>query len=104
MLGTDISFPVMLACPGTNRIWHHDGEKAAAIAAERAGTINIAAMGTGHPVEEVRAVSSGPLWQQIYMSRGREGVEEVDRAITSTEAGGNRLDGRHQPHCQFQRV
>ena len=41
VLGTDISFPVMLACPGTNRIWHPDGEKAAAIAAERAAYCNI---------------------------------------------------------------
>ena len=77
VLGTPISFPVMLACPGTNRIWHPDGEKAAAAAAERAGTINVVAMGTGHPIEEVRAASSGPMWQQIYMSRGRGAVEEV---------------------------
>jgi len=49
VLGTEISFPVLLACPGTNRLWHPDGEKAAAVAAGRAGTIDIVAMGTGHP-------------------------------------------------------
>jgi isopentenyl diphosphate isomerase/L-lactate dehydrogenase-like FMN-dependent dehydrogenase len=77
VLGSHLSFPVILACPGTNRIWHPDGEKAAAAAAGRAGTINIAAMGTGHPIEEVKAVASGPMWQQIYMSRGRAGAEDI---------------------------
>jgi isopentenyl diphosphate isomerase/L-lactate dehydrogenase-like FMN-dependent dehydrogenase len=77
VLGTEISFPVLLASPGTNRIWHPDGEKAAAAAAGRAGTIDIAAMGTGHPIEEVTAVASGPIWQQIYLSRGRGAAEEL---------------------------
>jgi isopentenyl diphosphate isomerase/L-lactate dehydrogenase-like FMN-dependent dehydrogenase len=79
VLGAKISFPVLLACPGTNRLWHPDGEKAAAAAAGRAGTIDIFAMGTGHPIEEVMAVASGPIWQQIYLSRGRDGAEELIR-------------------------
>ena len=77
VLGTEISFPVLLASPGTNRLWHPDGEKAAAAAAGRAGTIDIAAMGTGHPIEEVVAAASGPIWQQIYLTRGRAAVEEL---------------------------
>jgi isopentenyl diphosphate isomerase/L-lactate dehydrogenase-like FMN-dependent dehydrogenase len=34
-------------------------------------------MGTGHPIEEVKAAATGPIWQQIYMSRGRAGAEEL---------------------------
>ena len=81
VLGTEISMPLLLACPGGGRMFHPQGEKATAVAAERAGTINVVAMGPGHSIEEVAAASSCPLWKQLYMSRGRDGAEEViDRA------------------------
>ncbi len=81
VLGTEISMPVLLACPGGGRMFHPQGEKATAAAAGRAGTINVVAMGPGHSIEEVAAAASGPLWKQLYMSRGRDGAEEViDRA------------------------
>ncbi len=81
VLGTEISMPVLLACPGGVRMFHPQGEKATAAAASRAGTIDVVAMGPGHSIEDVAAAASGPLWKQLYMSRGREGAEEViDRA------------------------
>jgi isopentenyl diphosphate isomerase/L-lactate dehydrogenase-like FMN-dependent dehydrogenase len=81
VLGTEISMPLLLACPGSGRMFHPQGEKATAAAAGRAGTINVVAMGPGHSIEDVAAAASGPLWKQLYMSRGREGAEEVlDRA------------------------
>jgi isopentenyl diphosphate isomerase/L-lactate dehydrogenase-like FMN-dependent dehydrogenase len=81
VLGNEISFPVLLASPGGGRLIHPMGERAASAAAGRAGTINIAAMATGHPLEEAAAAATGPIWQQLYMSRGREGAEELmDRA------------------------
>jgi isopentenyl diphosphate isomerase/L-lactate dehydrogenase-like FMN-dependent dehydrogenase len=85
VLGTEIDFPVILACPGGSRLIHPDGEKAAAAAAARAGTIDAVAMATGHPLEEVAAAApDGVLWQQLYMSRGREGAEElIERAAAA---------------------
>ena len=77
VLGEEISMPVMLACPGGARILNPAGEPAAAAAAGRAGTISVVSMSTGHSPEEVAARASGPLWQQLYMSRGREGAEEL---------------------------
>src|SRR5580700_2864667 len=46
VLGTEISLPVLLSSPGGSRLHHPQGEKAVAAAAGRAGTIDIAAMGT----------------------------------------------------------
>ena len=81
VLGTEISMPVLLACPGGVRMFHPEGEKATTAAAGRAGTIDVVAMGPGHSIEDVAEAASGPLWKQLYMSRGREGAEEViDRA------------------------
>jgi isopentenyl diphosphate isomerase/L-lactate dehydrogenase-like FMN-dependent dehydrogenase len=78
VLDNELSLPVMLACPGMARLLRPtQGEKAVAAAAGRAGTIDIVSMSTGHPLEEVAAAATGPLWQQIYLSRGREGAEEV---------------------------
>jgi isopentenyl diphosphate isomerase/L-lactate dehydrogenase-like FMN-dependent dehydrogenase len=85
VLGTKIAFPVLLASPGGSRLIHPDGEKAAAAAATRAGTINTVAMATGHPLEEVATASGGGVqWQQLYMARGREGAEElIERAAAA---------------------
>jgi isopentenyl diphosphate isomerase/L-lactate dehydrogenase-like FMN-dependent dehydrogenase len=77
VLGTEISFPVVLSSPGASRVVHVGGEPAVAAAAHKAGTIDIAAMGHGHTIEEVRDASPGPLWQQVFWSLGREAVEEI---------------------------
>jgi len=77
VLGDEISMPVMLASPGGARILHPAGEPAAAAAAGRAGTINVVSMSTGHSPEAVAARAFRPLWQQMYMSRGRDGAEEL---------------------------
>ncbi|HWD25458.1 MAG TPA: alpha-hydroxy acid oxidase, partial [Acidimicrobiales bacterium] len=81
VLGTEISMPLLLACPGSGRLFHPEGDRAASAAAARAGTINVVAMGPGHSIEDIAAAASGPLWKQLYMSRGRDGTEEtIDRA------------------------
>jgi isopentenyl diphosphate isomerase/L-lactate dehydrogenase-like FMN-dependent dehydrogenase len=81
VLGTEISMPLLLACPGSGRLFHPEGDRAASAAAARAGTINVVAMGPGHSIEDIAAAASGPLWKQLYMSRGRDGAEEtIDRA------------------------
>jgi isopentenyl diphosphate isomerase/L-lactate dehydrogenase-like FMN-dependent dehydrogenase len=77
VLGTPISLPVMLSSPGAARVFNPAGEPAVAAAAGKAGTVNIAAMGTGHTIEEVRESSTGPLWQQVYWSLGQDAVEEA---------------------------
>jgi len=74
-LGLDLSLPAMLAPIGYSRLMHPDGEVAAARAAGRAGTAYILSTISGHPLEAVKAASSGPVCYQLYLVGGRGAAE-----------------------------
>ena len=77
VLGTEIAFPVLAAPTGGIRVVHPRGELAVARAAGLAGTICVVSQIAGYSIEEIAAVAEGPLWQQLYLSRGRATAEEV---------------------------
>ncbi len=66
VLGERISFPVMVAPAGGQSQMHPDGELATAQAAGDAGTLYALPTSSGHSIEEVAEVASGPLWFQLY--------------------------------------
>jgi len=81
VLGTEISFPAMLAPVGYSRLMHPGGEVAAATAAGKAGTGYILSTISGHKLENVKAGTSGPAWYQLYLVGGREAAEAaIERA------------------------
>jgi isopentenyl diphosphate isomerase/L-lactate dehydrogenase-like FMN-dependent dehydrogenase len=81
VLGTEISFPAILAPIGYSRMMHPDGECAAARAAGAAGTAYILSTISGHKLEDVKAATSGPVWYQLYLVGGRPAAEAtLDRA------------------------
>jgi L-lactate dehydrogenase (cytochrome) len=81
VLGFDISFPALLAPVGYSRLMHPDGEAGAARAAGAAGTGYILSTISGHPLEDVKAASAGPVWYQLYLLGGREASEgAIERA------------------------
>jgi isopentenyl diphosphate isomerase/L-lactate dehydrogenase-like FMN-dependent dehydrogenase len=81
VLGSDISFPALLAPVGYSRLMHPLGEIAAARAAGNAGTAYILSTISGHKLEDVKASSSGPVWYQLYLVGGREAAEPaIERA------------------------
>jgi isopentenyl diphosphate isomerase/L-lactate dehydrogenase-like FMN-dependent dehydrogenase len=81
VLGTEISFPAMLAPVGYSRLMHPGGEVAAATAAGKAGTGYILSTISGHKLENVKAGTSGPAWYQLYLVGGREAAESaIERA------------------------
>src|SRR6266849_3972866 len=75
VLGTEISFPAMLAPVGYSRLMHPGGEIAAARAAGEAGTGYILSTISGHKLEDVKAATKGPAWHQLYLVGGREAAE-----------------------------
>jgi isopentenyl diphosphate isomerase/L-lactate dehydrogenase-like FMN-dependent dehydrogenase len=77
VLGSEISFPVLLAPVGCTRVMHHEGEIGSARAAGGAGTTYILPTASGHLLEDVMAAASGPLWYQLYLIGGREAAEAV---------------------------
>src|SRR5882724_6796484 len=81
VLGTEISFPAILAPVGYSRVMHPGGEVAAAAAAGVAGTGYILSTISGHKLEDVRAATKGPAWFQLYLVGGREASEAtIERA------------------------
>lgn len=81
VLGFDLSLPVLLAPVGYSRLMHAEGEVAAARAAGVAGTAYILSTISGHPLEDVKAASSGPVCYQLYLLGGREAAEaSIQRA------------------------
>src|SRR6202790_244731 len=75
VLGSELSFPALLAPVGYSRMMHPLGEVAAARGAGAAGTAYILSTISGHKLEDVRAATSGPVWYQLYLIGGREASE-----------------------------
>lgn len=81
VLGSELSFPLLLAPIGYTRLLHAKGELAVACAAGAAGVGYVVATFAGHMLEDVKAASSGPLWYQLYLIGGREAAEAgIERA------------------------
>src|SRR6202790_3455451 len=75
ILGSELSFPALLAPVGYSRMMHPEGEVAAARGAGAAGTAYILSTISGHKLEDVKAATSGPVWYQLYLIGGREASE-----------------------------
>lgn len=85
VLGTPISMPILIAPTGLTRLDHPDGDLALARAAGSAGTICTVSHFSGHSIEQVAAAGTGPKWQQLYWSFGRDGAADV--MTRAAEAG-----------------
>ncbi len=84
ILGKSLAYPLVLAPTGFTRIADPQGELAVARAADRAGLPYVLSTLSTRSIEEVRAVSEGRLWFQVYAWRDRGLVREmVERAAAS---------------------
>jgi L-lactate dehydrogenase (cytochrome) len=77
ILGRPLAYPLVLAPTGFTRIADPDGELAVARAAQRAGLPYTLSTLSTRSIEEVRAVSDGRLWFQVYSWRDRGLVKEM---------------------------
>jgi L-lactate dehydrogenase (cytochrome) len=84
ILGVPLAYPLVLAPCGFVRIADPEGELAVARAAARAGVPYTLSTLSTRSIEEVRAVSNGRLWFQVYAWRDRGLVKEmVTRAASA---------------------
>ncbi|MBU2531337.1 MAG: alpha-hydroxy-acid oxidizing protein, partial [Alphaproteobacteria bacterium] len=80
VLGQKVEWPVIMAPTGINRLFHHDGERAVARAAAKAGTLYSLSTMSNVSIEEIGGLTSGPKCFQIYIHRDRGLTREfVDR-------------------------
>jgi len=71
VLGEKIDFPLFPAATAMHRLYHHEGERASARAAEKMGTIfGTSTMGTVS-IEEVAKINKGPKLFQLYIHKDR---------------------------------
>ena len=71
VLGEKIDFPLFPAATAMHRLYHHEGERASAIAVEKMGTIfGTSTMGTVS-IEEIGETSKGPKLFQLYIHKDR---------------------------------
>jgi L-lactate dehydrogenase (cytochrome) len=84
VLGQPVAYPLVLAPTGFTRIADPEGELAVARAAARAGLPYTLSTLSTRSIEEVRQVSDGRLWFQVYAWRDRGLVREmIERAAAA---------------------
>ena len=71
VLGQKLEWPVFLSPTGMSRLFHHDGERAAARAAARSGTMYSLSSLSTVSIEEIGALTTGPKCFQIYIHKDR---------------------------------
>jgi isopentenyl diphosphate isomerase/L-lactate dehydrogenase-like FMN-dependent dehydrogenase len=77
--------PFFLCPVGGQKMFHPEGELAAAKAARAKKTVQILSTATSTPVEDVAEALGAPLWYQLYMPVRWEGTEKLVRRVE--EAG-----------------
>jgi L-lactate dehydrogenase (cytochrome) len=77
VLGKPLAYPLVLSPTGFSRIADPQGELAVARAAAAAGLPYTLSTLSTRSIEEVRSVSDGRLWFQVYAWRDRGMVEEM---------------------------
>ena len=71
VLGQKIDFPLFLSATAMHRLYHHEGEKATARAAEKMGTMfGISTMSTSS-IEEIGPLTNGPKLFQLYIHKDK---------------------------------
>ena len=71
VLGANIDVPFILAPTGMSRLFHYNGERAVAKAAQNAGTMYSLSSVATTSIEDIAGVSKGPKMLQLYVWRDR---------------------------------
>ncbi len=77
VLGRRIDVPFLLSPAAGHRLFHTDGERGVANAAERAGTIFSLSTLSSVSIEEISRHTDGPKWFQLYVWKDRGLVREM---------------------------
>ena len=101
IFGKKIDMPVFLSPTAMQRLYHHDGDKASARAAEKFGTFYSMSSMANTSIEEISNLSSGPKLFQLYVHKDKglnaaliqqckESNFEAMAVTVDTAVGGNR--------------
>ena len=84
IFGKKIDMPIFLSPAAMQRLFHHEGDKASARAAEKFGTFySMSSMGN-NTIEEVSNISKGPKLFQLYVHKDQSITDDlIDRSRNS---------------------
>ena len=84
VFGKKINLPVFLSPTAMQRLYHHEGDKASARAAERFGTFYSMSTMANTTIEEISNISSGPKLFQLYVHKDQSITNDlIDRCRMS---------------------
>ena len=84
VLGTAVSFPVLVPPMGFHGLCHEDAEVATARATASAGTIFVASTVSNRSLEAIAEACAGPRWFQLYVYRDKAITRDlVQRAVAA---------------------
>lgn len=86
VLGTDISFPVMISPADGHANAHPEGERATARGAGMSNTLMMCSTNSNNSMEEIAEVATGPLWFQL----AHRGYNFTEHLVKRAEAAGFR--------------
>ena len=84
VFGQKINFPLFLSPCAMHRLYHHHGEKAAAKAAEKIGTMFSMSTMSTTSIEEIGNLSGGPKLFQLYIHKDRGLTDNLIERCKST--------------------
>ena len=80
VFGQKIDLPIFLSPTAMQRLYHHDGDKASARAAEKFGTMYSMSTMASFSIEEIANISSGPKLFQLYIHKDKSFTDDlIDR-------------------------
>ena len=106
IFGKKIDMPIFLSPTAMQRLYHHDGDKASARAAEKFGTFYSMSSMANTTMEEISNVSSGPKLFQLYVHKDksitddlierskRSGFDAMSLTVDTLVAGNRERDHR----------
>ena len=77
IFGKKIDMPIFLSPTAMQRLYHHDGDKASARAAEKFGTFYSMSSMANTTMEEISNVSSGPKLFQLYVHKDKSITDDL---------------------------
>ena len=88
VFGKKIDMPIFLSPTAMQRLYHHDGDKASARAAEKFGTFYSMSTMANNTIEEIAEISKGPKLFQLYVHKDQSITDDlIERCRVSNYDG-----------------
>jgi len=88
IFGKKIDLPIFLAPAAMQRLYHHEGDKASAKAAEKFGTFYSMSTMANNTIEEISNISKGPKLFQLYVHKDKSITDDLIERCKSSAFDG----------------